>query len=403
MAMLVNRNSSRLECLYYILQSAYVKYGKEIEFNMKDLKYNEEDENNTHKFCKLLKKGFVKYCPYLENQFDTSKCYATRSVEFDSTKGKNISDVVRTLEGLGFVSPTQNGKFIITNEGESWVRSQFGTMEWQNLIDCAILSYGPFIGFLYKLRMVNEDVVSPSDIYFGYPNTQETVKVETEQGVRNIELSVGSKKDSVTRQRSKLVSFGLTSGLWVPNNSDDKIESLPHIQHRELLNKERLTVRKIKLTDKVKKVTEKRIYVKHPLSYEHLLKDVSALRENGISIIRRATMKASKKVINRRFIIVDILNRASKNNTVISFKKLFECFKEFSEEFFLDYDSSKWGHIFQSELDIAFLAGIPFEIKRKSSDLEIKPLTVLNDEELRMGTPENLICLADEIWIKVNN
>src|SRR5690625_7561772 len=97
MAMLVNRNSSRLECLYYILQSAHAKFDTKLEFEMKDLKYDEEDEHNVHEYCGLLKEGFIKHCPFLENQFDSSKCYATRSIEYDSTKDKNISDVIRKI------------------------------------------------------------------------------------------------------------------------------------------------------------------------------------------------------------------------------------------------------------------------------------------------------------------
>lgn len=403
MATLVNRNSSRVECLYYILQSAYKKFGTKNEFKMKDLKFDEEDENNTHKYCQLLEEGFVEYCPFLENQFDTSKCYATRSLETDSTKGKNVSDVVRTLEGFGFIVPSQDGRsFSITDEGERWINSTFGTEEWQEIVDSAILSYGPFVGFLYKVKMKNEEIVIPSQIYIGYPNTQETVQVETEEGTVNVELSVGSKKDSVTRSRSKLVSLGLTSGLWVPNETDEGLDELPHIQQREILNKEKLTIRKIKLTKMLHKVTGNKIHVKHPLSYNHLLKDVKALRENNIGLTRRTTMEASKKVINRRFIIVDILNRASQNGVTISFKKFFECLESYGEEFFIESDKSKWPRIFQSELDIAFLAGIPFEIQKVSRDLELNPLTSIDEIELRVGAPERILEIADDIWEKVH-
>lgn len=405
MAMLVNRNSSRLECLYYIIQSAYAKYGTETEFKMTDVKYDEEDEHNVHQYCQLLEEGFVKYCPFLENQFDQSKCYATRALnEVDSTKGKNYSDVVRTLEGLGFVRPTQNSKFVITDEGEKWLKSSFGTDEWQEIIDDAIMSYGPFVGFLYKVKMVNQQIVTPSQVYIGYPNTNETVEVETDTGgTINVPLSVGSKPDSVTRTRSKFLSLGLTSGFWVHYKSDNNIEGLPHIHHRDLINKARLTLGKIKITNRVNDKTSNKLYVKHPLSYGNLLKDVKALRENGIKDIRTATMAAANKVINRRFIIVDILNRASQNNTVVSYKKLYDCFVENSDEFFVEVDSNKWAHIFQSELDIAFLAGLPFEINRNQGDLDIVPLTIINEEELRVGVSGELLQLADEIWDKVIN
>lgn len=401
MAMLVNRNSSRVECLYYILQSAYAKFDTKLEFEMKDLKYDEEDEHNVHEYCGLLKEGFIKHCPFLENQFDSSKCYATRSIEFDSTKGKHISDVIRTYEGLGFIIATKKSKFKITTEGENWVKSEFGTKEWQDLIDAAILSYGPFVGLLYQVKLSEEELISTNKFHVGYPNTIEVVEVETEEGLIDITLSVGSKNDSVTRTRSKLFSLGYTSGYWIPSKSDEKSTELPHIKNREMLNQSRLNIRKIKVTDLVDEITNKKLYVSHPLSYNHLLKNVESLRENGIEYERQATMKAKPKVINRRFLIVDILNRISKEDTTINLENLYSFFEEIGNELFIEKDKTKWLQIFQSELEIAFLVGLPFEIIEKDNELVINPLTIINEKELREGAPEASIKMSEEIWAKV--
>jgi hypothetical protein len=404
LARLVNRKySSRLECVYYIFKSAYYKFGTDTEFRMQELKYDDEDIHNTHKYCQLLEEGFVKHCPYLDNQFDPSKCYATQSVESDSTKDKAVSDIIRSLEGMGFVKSTENKKFLITEEGEKWVNSKFGSFEWQEIIDQAVLSYGPFVGFLFKIKQQDKDIVTISDIYIGYPNTEETIQVEVDGVLKNIELSEGSQKDSVTRTRSKLVSLGITSGLIIPPNLQENSDKVPpHVEYREFINQKQLRIRRIKKTKKFKDVTSKKLYVKHPLSYDHLIKDVRALRENGIEVVRKATLQSESVIKNRRFIIIDLLNRASKENKSISFKKLYTCLEEHMQNFFVEKDKTKLIHILQSELDIAFVAGLPFELVRENTDLRIKPLTEVNEMELYKGAPDSLIHLANSLWGKVN-
>ena len=47
MSMLLNRKyGSRLECLYYILNSCYKKFGTTKYFSLNDLKFDENDINN---------------------------------------------------------------------------------------------------------------------------------------------------------------------------------------------------------------------------------------------------------------------------------------------------------------------------------------------------------------------
>ena len=72
MALLLNRKyGSRLECIYYILQSLYAKYNTTKEFKLGDIKFDEEDINNVHHFCQLLLSLPIlnrKCCPYLDNK-----------------------------------------------------------------------------------------------------------------------------------------------------------------------------------------------------------------------------------------------------------------------------------------------------------------------------------------------
>ena len=104
MALLLNRKyGSRLECLYYILTSCYNKFGTSNVFSLKDLKYDDDDSKNVHQYCQQLQNILGRQCcPYLNNPLSLSKCYATQSVDSDSTKSKAVSDIGGSLEALGF-------------------------------------------------------------------------------------------------------------------------------------------------------------------------------------------------------------------------------------------------------------------------------------------------------------
>lgn len=410
MSRLVNRKySSRMECVYYIFKSAYAKFGTNTSFTMQQIKFDEEDKFNTHRYCQLLQDGWVKHCPYLENQFDVSKCYATQSVVSDSTKDKAVSDIIRTLEGIGFVINIGGSYFKITTKGEQWVNSEFGSTEWQSLLDEAVLSYGPFVGFIYKIKACNSNIVNLNDIFIGYPNTKENVKLDngneyiTEERTEyiTVELSEGSQKDSVTRTRSKLVSLGVSTGLILPPNSDENNEP-SYLQNRDFINKKKLSIRKVKITKKMLEILSRKLYVEHPLSYNHLVKEGKSLRENGIQIIREATLNYESIIKQRRFVIVDLLNRASKINSLIDLMSLFNAMSEYKSQIFVEKDDSKHLSILHSELDIANLAGIPFNILTDNGKILLKPLTEINEKELRKEAPEEAIKLANLIWEKIN-
>ena len=118
MAKLLNRKyGSRLECLYYILTSCYKKFNTTKTFELKDLKYDEKDKENVHHYCKQLKNILeIQYCPYLINPLNLSKCYATQSVDSDSTKSKAVSDIGGSLEALGFIIRVDRRKYKVSKE-----------------------------------------------------------------------------------------------------------------------------------------------------------------------------------------------------------------------------------------------------------------------------------------------
>ena len=176
MAILLNRKyGSRLECLYYILQSCYQKFGTTKLFELNNIKYDEDDEYNSHHFCNLTTNVLgISCCPFLTNPLDTSKCYATQSLESDSTKSKAVSDIGGSLEALGFIKRVGSNSYQVTESGKNWAKSDFSSREWEDLARKGVLSYGLIIGFISALQY-QPRVFSLSDIYLGYPRTDETI------------------------------------------------------------------------------------------------------------------------------------------------------------------------------------------------------------------------------------
>lgn len=209
MALLLNRKyGSRLECLYYILKSVYAKFGTDHEFALKDFKYDEDDDNNVHNYCQLLCTVVGrKCCPFLVNQLNSSKCYATQSVDSDSTKSKAVSDVGGSVEALGFIYRSSRNKYKITKDGEKWVKTDFESEEWEELARQGVLSYGVAVGFLSKIQEL-PDVFTYQGLNLSYPNTTEMVEYKDDNGnVITINLSTNSQRDSNTRTMSRLIAW----------------------------------------------------------------------------------------------------------------------------------------------------------------------------------------------------
>ncbi len=384
MALLLNRNYSRPECMFYILKAAYANYGTK-PFPMNGLKYDPAI-NNSHNHCQLLVNRLnTKYCPYLDNPLNKSFCDATQSIFSDTTKSKAISDIARSLEALGFILQNQNNKFTITEEGVSWVNSQFKSDKWHEHFRDGVLSYGLTIGLVFTAMQL----ASPFDaskIYLGYPDTNDPIK-----------LSTGTTRDANTRTVSKIVNWCVAAGILQPYNNANESNDLPHIYYRSFINNKRLITRLFKITEYGKNVLQKKIYVNNPLSYLHLNKNVGSLRDRGIEDLRNKTIKYNYLILNRRYVFVTVLNYASANNKVVNLYKLVSKMVEYSEYFFLP-DSNAL-EIMQSESDIAKIVGIPF--KYDEDTLDLLPLTNVNQSVLNMEAPEHIISLAKKIYEEI--
>lgn len=393
MAMLLNRKyGSRLECLYYILQSCYAKYGINKFFSLKDLKYSEEDKFNTHNFCNLLIDCVgIKCCPYLVNPLNSSKCYATQSVISDTTKSKAVSDIGGSLEALGFIKRYKT-KFKVTLLGEKWIQSDFYSNDWEDIARLGVLSYGPVIGFLFKLKNL-EDTFSYSGIYLSYPQTEESVVYTDEHGNKKIvNLSTDSQKDSNTRTLSRIIGWCVSVGLIEPCGIKIEDNACAHLKYRDFVNSGELVVRKFKKTELYYSLFNEKQFIANPLSYTRLHKNVGSLRENGGEDLRRATLEYNRNIINRRFVFVYILNHFSKENKNLSFKLLVQKMIKYRQYFFTELSNP--AQIMSTEIEIAFIAGIPFYVTDGDN---ICPCTIINDEVLLEDVDETILSLANKI------
>jgi hypothetical protein len=387
MAYLLNRNSSaRFECLLALVKFIYVKFGSSNFFKIKDVKFNRE-EQNIHDFCSLLVDSPIgtKYCIYKQNPLDEAGCALTNGINEDTTKSKEVSNTINALHALGFV--TRNGRNIkITSLGIEFAKAKYGTSEMQEIIRKSILNYGPIIGIISQIKQIenSKKEFNSKDIEVGYPNTSEIIKYKN----HIVELSSGSQHDSNTRTRSCLLTWLTTGGIIRPKDLPQlEVNEYAHSKYRDILNQPHRV-------DHVYVVVEdidftKKIVTQNPLDYSNLTKMTTALRENNQAVVREATIKYETKIKNRRFAIIYFLNEAFNDNSLVSFDNLLSFFC-LHEDLFLISDQ-KLSLIFQKEIGICNMAGIPFDFIEKEGSIFMKPLTGINMEELSTNVPLNLL------------
>lgn len=396
MALLLNRKyGSRLECLYYILTSCYKKFGTTITFVLKDLKFDDDDKN-VHQYCQQLQNILGRQCcPYLNNPLNLSKCYATQSVDSDSTKSKAVSDIGGSLEALGFITRVDKRKYKISTDGEKWVKSDYNSKEWEDIARKGVLSYGVIIGFLNKINELSDDF-SYQGLYLSYPHTTETVLYTNPSGITSyIDISTDSQKDSNTRTMSRLIGWCVAVGFIEPKGIVGSGSPLAHIKYQDFLNKDELTVRNFKKTALCKSLFDSKLHVANPLSYSRLHKNAESMRENGGEDLRNATLQNKPKILDRRYVFVYVLNHYSKLNQSLNFEKLIAAMEDYFDSFFTPGNDAST--IMESECEIGDIAGIPFSIK---NDILFIAKTTIDEKILNEDAPAASIKLAKQV-IKV--
>lgn len=395
MAYLINRNPpGRIECLHNLCKFISSKYNIGEQFNMKDIKYNPQ-ENNILNHCNLLKSNSflnIKYCPYKDNPLNTSGCSLTNGVNDDTTKSKEISNTVNALDSLGFLYRRKRN-IEITHQGLLFAKTEYNSIEMLQIIRKAVSGYGMFIGFLAQIKLLGKNSFDTNEITLGYPNSNEKILYEG----NSIIISSGSESDSNTRTKSCLLAWGISCGFFIPENLDndsyDADTIYQEVTRNYTLAKKR-NLRKYKIKNFPDYLFNGNHIVTKPLDYNNLTKNTGALRENNQAKIRELTLKVEPKIKNRRYAIIYALNKAYLEKTTLDFDSLIDFLNNYPDLFIVNQES--FDDVMYSELNIAFMVGTPFSI---GIDNELKPLVGVDMSEVNLGAPADLINVMNKFNI----
>ena len=384
MAFLINRTAAaRIECLHALAQLIVAKFGSYGKpFNLKDVKFD-RDSKNIHSFCTLLLEDDIAghYCRFKENPLDDAGCSITNGVLSDSTKSKEVSNTINAMHALGFVE-REGRKIRITSFGYKFSVTKYDSEEMHQIIKKAVQNYGPIVGVLSWLqRNYNVgDKFNTNDIKVGYPEPEEYV----EHNGDRVLLSAGSTQDTNTRTRSCILAWLTSAGFIKPANIKPSNSPYPQIAYRDYINKEHRMEQVYEIIEfPTVETTE------HPLNYDNLTKMNFCLRENGMMSVREATRYYEEIIKNRRFAILYLLNMAYENNTTIAVDDMIEIMRTYPNLFVVsDYDLED---TINTEIEIAFMAGIPYVLRIIDGQNRLQPIKGLNIKELQVGAPQILI------------
>lgn len=395
MAYLINRNPpGRIECLHNLCKFISSKYNIGEQFNMKDIKYNPEEDNILN-HCNLLNSNSllnIKYCPYKDNPLNTSGCSLTNGVNDDTTKSKEISNTVNALDSLGFLYRRKRN-IEITHQGLLFAKTEYNSVDMLQIIRKAVSGYGMFIGFLAQIKLLGKTSFDTNEITLGYPNSNEKILYEG----NSIIISGGSESDSNTRTKSCLLAWGISCGFFIPENLDndsyDADTLYQEVTRNYTLAKKR-NLRKYKITNFPDYLFNGNHIVTKPLDYNNLTKNTGALRENNQAKIRELTLKVEPKIKNRRYAIIYALNKAYLEKTTLDFDTLIDFLNNYPDLFIVNQES--FDDVMYSELNIAFMVGTPFSIGINN---ELNPLVGVDMSEVNLGAPDDLIKVMNKFNI----
>lgn len=384
MSFLINRNPpARLQCLHGLCKMILNRFGTEQTFRMSEIKYDPNSEN-IHSYCELLIRNTslnINYCPYKENPLNTSGCSLTNGISDDTTKSKEVSNTVNALHALGFLIRRGNS-LQLSLTGKEFSLIDFTSPEMLPHIRKAVLKYGLFVGFMFQLSRLNSQVFNSDEISVGYPRSNEKINLDGEI----ITLSSGSENDSNTRTKSCILAWAISAGFISPISLLNKYNPLiPHVTSSEYILKSNRNERTFKILDIPTFLFNGSFISENPLDYKNLTKNIGALRENNQKNIRDLTLKFEPKIQNRRFAICYLLNEAFKKKKLLSFTKMIEFLSNY-DLFIIDKES--FYYTMSEEINIAFIAGIPFD---NIDGDNLKPLVGLNIDELTLNAPMEVI------------
>ena len=321
------------------------------------------------------------YCRFKENPLDDAGCAITNGVLSDSTKSKEVSNTINAMHALGFVERVGR-KVRITSFGYKFSTTKYDSEEMHHIIKKAVQKYGPVVGVLSWLERNYKigDKFNTSDIRVGYPEPEEYVYHNGER----VLLSAGSTRDTNIRTRSCIIAWLTTAGFIKPVNVIPTGSPYPQIAYRDYINREHRMEQIYEIIDFPSAETTER-----PLNYDNLTKMNFCLRENGMMSVREATRYYEEKIKNRRFAILYLLNLAYENKTTIAVDEIIEIMRSYPGLFVVSDDDLE--DTISAEIEIAFMAGIPYVLRIANGQSRLQPIKGLNIKELQVGAPEVLI------------
>ncbi len=354
MAFLINRtHSGRLLCLHGLLQYVSHHWG-DGPYEIKNFKFDATKSPDIHDFspCLSTEYGF-KSCRFLENPASLAGCGLVNSLVEDTQKSKNASDVFNALDGLGLI--TRNGNTaIITDLGKKFISASRETEAWEVIARDSVNNYGPFAGLLYLTSQFSDSKMwARGDVRLGFPETGEEVIFDGEL----VALSTGSQRDTITRSRSSLVSWGVATGYFVPNKYVRELTDEPsQVQfNRHLMSA--TMADGFWNSQRVYEVNPKA--VSRPLSYNQLVKSFKSLRENGQEAQREASRTWETVIKNRRLAIAYALNQSALIGKPLIFEELSN---ELSKMPQYVINKTEMLSTLATELGNAFVIGTPYQL-----------------------------------------
>lgn len=354
MAYLINRNpSGRLLCLHGLLQYVVHHWG-DGPYRISNFKFDGTKSPNIHGFspCRSVEYGFES-CIYLQNPSSPAGCGLVNSLVEDTQKSKSASDVFNALDGLGLITRVDNSA-IITDLGKQFIAANRDSHEWESIARTAVQNYGPFVGMLHLSSHFDRDNEwRAKDLGFGFAHTGEQVVYSGE----SITLSTGSQQDTNTRTKSNMVSWGIATGYFVPNQTEEQPAHLPsQVKHHDYLMSPR-QLASVRNSSLVYQSTWP--VVQRPLSYHQLVKSVRSLRENGQAAQRKASIQFENVIKNRRLAIAYALHLSADFSKPLIFDRFVDWVSQ-HDNFVVDPSSIRETLI--AELPNAFVIGTPYNL-----------------------------------------
>ena len=139
-----------------------------------------------------------------------------------------------------------------------------------------------------------------------------------------------------------------------------------------------------------------KIVVNKPLSYLAMTKSTKSLREKHQEDIRSLSLQYENIIKNRRFAVVYLLAKCSKQDKNLNFERTINELKKFPKLFVIDLE--EFDRIMYVELNITSVSGLPYKLGEKKL---LQPLTYINMNELCKGAPNSLIQTLDDIYPKL--